>query len=82
MFLRPESLEFDNHSIHLDLRLTSGHTPLTVNIAIFEEHVQTRKHMIVKNSKEEESFIEELIRAIKGLNTENIQSKEILEHII
>ena len=34
------------------------------------------------NSKEEENFVDKLIRAIKGLNMENIQSKEVLEHII
>jgi len=38
--------------------------------------------MIVKNSKEEENFVDKLIATIKGLNTENIQSKEVLEHII
>ena len=75
MFLRPESLEYDNHSIHPNQRLTSDHAPLTVNIAIFEEYVQTRKYITVKNNKEEENFINKLIRAIKGLNMENIQSK-------
>jgi len=34
--------------------------------------------MLVKNSKEEEYFIKELIEAIKSLNIENIQSKEVL----
>ena len=38
--------------------------------------------MIVKNSKEEDNFIIELIKAIKRLNMENIQSKEFLEHIV
>jgi len=38
--------------------------------------------MIVKNSKEEENFVNKLIRVIKRLNMENIQSKEVLEHII
>ena len=38
--------------------------------------------MIVKNSEEEENFVDKLIGAIKELNIENIQSKEVLEHII
>ena len=37
--------------------------------------------MIVKNS-EEENFVDKLIRTIKGLNTENIQSKKVLGHIV
>ena len=82
MFLRLKSLEFNNYSIYPDWRLTLNYAPLTITIAIFEEHVQTRKYMIVKNSKEEENFVNKLIGAIKGLNTKNIQSKEVLEHII
>ena len=82
IFLRLESSEYDNHSIHLDQRLTSDYASLTINIVIFEKHVQTRKCTIVKNSKEEKNFVDKLIRAIKELNMENIQSKEVLDHIV
>ena len=82
MFLRPESLEHNNHTIYPDWRLTSDYTSLTVNISIFEEHIRTRKQMLVKNSEEEEYFVKELIEAIKKLNTENIQSKEVLKQVI
>jgi len=81
MFLRLESLEYDNHTIHPDWRLTSDHTPLNINISIFEEHIQTRKRMLIKNSKEE-FFIKELMEAIERLNIENIQSKEVFEQIV
>jgi len=57
MFLRPESLEHDNHTIHSDWRLTLYYALFTIDISIFEEHIQTRKRMLVKNSKEEEFFI-------------------------
>jgi len=82
MFLRLESMENDNNTIYPNWRLTSDHAPLTINISIFEEHIQTRKWTLVKKSKEEESFIKELIKAIKKLNIENIQSKEVLEQAI
>jgi len=42
MFLRLESLEHDNHTIHPDWRLTLDHVLLTINISIFKEHIQTR----------------------------------------
>ena len=38
--------------------------------------------MLVKNSEKENNFINNLIEAIKGINTENIQSKEVLDQII
>ena len=53
-----------------------------MNIAIFEEYVQTQKHTIVKNSKEEKNFVNNLINTIKRLNIENILYKEALEHIM
>ena len=82
MFLKQDLLEFNNHMIHPDWRLLSDHTPLTVNIMIIEEHIQTRKCTLVKNSKKEEKFIAELINVIVELNTENISDKEMLEQIL
>ena len=38
--------------------------------------------MIIKSSKEEKSFLAELIESIKKLNTEYIPSKEILGQIV
>jgi len=82
MFLRPYSLEYNNHSIYPDWYLTSDYAPLTVNISIFEENIQTKKCTLIKNSEEEDNFIVELIEAVKGLNTSNIQNKEELEDIV
>ena len=56
--------------------------PLTVDITITEEYIQTKKCIIVKNSKEEYNFLTKLIETIKGLNTGHILSKEILEWTI
>jgi len=82
MFLRLDLLEFNNHTIYPDWRLSSDHVPLTVDIVIIKEHIQIRKCTITKNSEEEENFIAELIGAIKELSTENIPSKETLEQIV
>jgi len=57
--------------------MLSNHTPLMVDISIFEKHIQTRKHTIIKNSEEERSFIAEIIESIQRLNTEHISSKDL-----
>jgi len=82
MFLRPDSLEHNNHFIYLEWHLTSDYTPLSVDIAIFKENIQTKKHIIIKDSKEENNFVSDLIEANKGLNIDDIQSKEGLKHIV
>ena len=53
-----------------------------VKILILEEHIQTRKQTIVKNSKEEIKFIADVIKLVKRLNTSHISSKEDFESII
>jgi len=68
MFLHPNSLEFNNHTINLEWRLSSDYAPLITDIAIYEEHIFTKKHTIIKNSEEESKFIAELINSIKRLN--------------
>ena len=66
----------------MEWHLTSDHIPLSVNIAIFEENIQTKKHTIIKDSEEEDNFVSDLIKAIKDLNIDDIQSKESFEHIV
>ena len=79
IFLRPKSLEYDNHTICPDLRLASDHALLTVDILIFEEQIQTRKHMLIENSKEENKSVNKLIEIIKEINTANIHNEFVLE---
>ena len=82
MFLRSEFIEHNNHSIHLNWRLTSNYAPFTINIHIFEEYVQIRKWTLVKNSEEEDHFLEDLIEVIKKIDTANLWSMEALESAI
>jgi len=82
IFLWPFSTEFDNHHIHFDWRLTSDHTPITVNISIFDEHIPTKKQSFIKNSEEEIHFIEELANIIKWMDMSSIQSIEALKNVI
>ena len=78
MFFRPDLSEYNKHSIYSDWWLILDYVPLTISIAVTEKYIQTR----IKNSKEEENFVTELIEAIKRLNTENIPSRKVLKQII
>jgi len=79
MFFRPISEEFNHYFIYMDWRFLSDYTLLTVKILIFKEKIQTRKYIIVKNSKEENNFVKKVMMLIKGLNIIYIHNKKILK---
>jgi len=53
-----------------------------VKILIFKENFQTRKHTIVKNSKEEHNFVANVKNLIRDLNILYINSKEDFENVV
>jgi len=67
MFLQANSEEFNNYSILPDLWSLSDYTSLIVNIIINEEFIQDKCWTIIKNSKEEESFVSKL-----KINSDNL----------
>ena len=82
MFLIFRSDKLDNHSIHPDWCFALDYTLLTITIPIIEEHIQTKKCMIVKNSKEEKIFINKVIKAIKDINTSDLSNIVSLKNIV
>ena len=82
VFLHPNSTEYNNYHIYLEWRLISNHTPITIDIHIHKEQVQTRKQSLPKNSEEEAYFVKELIYSIKRLSTDPIPSIDALETIV
>ena len=82
MFLRYGLEELDNYIIHPDWWLSSDYASLTVTIPIVEQHIYNRKYSIVKESVEEKSFIKDLIKDIKTINTSNLTDINSLENVI
>jgi len=82
MFLHCGSSEMDNHSIHPEWRLMLDHVPLTIVILIIEEHINIRKHTIVKDSNEEQVFIKDLSKALRNIDTSNIVNFLCLDRIV
>ena len=74
--------KLNNYIIHPDWKLISDHTLLTIIIPIIEEYIQTKKWMIVKESKEEYIFVKKLIEVIKNIETNNIPDVDHLNSII
>ena len=76
------SSKLDHYSIHPENWLSSDHTPLSIDIPIFEEVIHTSKFSIPPKSDQETTFIEEIILNFKNLNTSDIGDMEKLECIV
>ena len=81
MFLRSGLMELNNHSIHPDWQLFSDHASLTVTIPITEENIISSKFSIAKNSKEKESFINDVLYAIKNINVDDLSDSNKLKFV-
>ena len=82
MFLHCGSYELDCHSIHSGNHLFSDHAPLSIEIPIIEEVIQSSKLMIHPNSDQEIAFVEEVILSFKSLDTSVIDDSDKLESIV
>jgi len=82
MFLHSDSSKLNRHAIHPSWQLTSDYAPLTITIAIEEEHMINTKLSLPKSSEQEEKFIKEVISAFKSLNITNLRNCEFLEQTV
>ena len=72
MFLHSISEELNYYFILSDFQGLSDYTPLLVYITIKEEFILEKKLAIVKNSKEEKIFVNDLITRLENINMTNI----------
>ena len=68
--------------IYPDSCLSSNYASLTITIPIADEIVSTSKSSILQNSKQEITFVEEVILIFKNLDTFNLINKDNLEHTV
>jgi len=82
MFLQCGSYELDHHTIHPGNCLFLDHTPLSIDIPIIDEVIQSSKLTIYPKSDQESAFVEEVILSFKSLDTSIINDSNELESII
>ena len=82
MFLCCGSHELDCHSIHPGNHLSSDHAPLSIDISIIDEVIQSSKLTIHPKSDQESVFVKEVILSFKSLDTSVINDSNELESII
>ena len=82
MFLRSGSPKLDSHHILPENRLSSDHAPLSIEIPITEEVIQSLKFTILPKSDQEKAFINEGISNFKSLNTNNIDDVVKLDFVV
>ena len=82
MFLCYGSSELDHHTILPKSRLSSDHAPLSINISIFKEIIQTSKLILAPKSDQETAFIKDIISNFKILDTSNIEDISKLERVV
>ena len=82
MFLWCGSYELGHHSIHPGNRLSSDHTPLSIEIPIIEEVIQSLKFTIHSKSDQEMAFVGEVTSSFKKLDTSTIDDSNKLESIV
>ena len=82
MFLCCGSTELDRHFILPNYRLSSDHAPLTIDIPIGDEIVQSTKLSVVPGSNQEKDFIIDIISNLQVLDTSNIDSVDNLNLVV
>jgi len=71
-----------SNNILSELWYPSNYALLTIDISITEELIQNKCQTIIRNSKEEENFIADFIKAIRNINTTTILDKDALENTV
>ena len=52
---------------------------MTVDISIIEEFIPNKQYTIIKNNKEEDKFIANIIEVIKKIDTKYLSNRELLK---
>jgi len=75
MFMNPNNLGFNKHTLNPDICLPSDHVPLIIEIGIKEENVDITFKAIKKDSEEEEVFIRNIVKGIRNIDTSELKNQ-------
>jgi len=82
MFLQCGSVELDHHTILPESHLSSDHAPLSIDIPICNEVIQSSKLIITPGSEQEKEFITDVISNFSLLDTSNIDNIKCLNQTV
>ena len=82
IFLHCGSYELNHHSIHPGNYLSLDHAPLSIEIPIIKEVIQSSKFTIHPKSNQKMAFVKEVTSSFKKLDTSAINNSDKLENII
>jgi len=82
VFLPPDNRGFGQYILHPDIRKSSDHVLLTIEVGITETNTDLSFRFISKDSEKEEKFLAALISSFSNINSLTITTKEELEGVV
>jgi len=82
IFMNPNNTGFNKYTLNPNICLPSDHVPLIINIGIKEENINITIQAIKKDSKEEETFIKDIIENIRHIDTSDLKSQVDIQRYV
>jgi len=75
MFINPNNLGFNKHTLNPDICLPSDHVSLIIEVGIKGENIDCTFQAIKKDSKEEKAFIRDILKGIRNIDTSELKNQ-------
>ena len=78
----PNNTGFNKHTLNPNIHLPSNHVPLIIDVGIKKENIDITIQVIKKDSKEEETFIKDIIENIRHIDTSDLKSQVDIQRYV